>query len=242
MYGNITKSRFNTESYIEEPAIWIPDLTVYQGGYKSIYEGLQMSRAQVSYDGVVYWSAVGVIVLNHEFDLHYYPFDTQHLQMQIESWAHTKEQIDIQPNSEEPIYTSGLQYMDDIEWELVALHADPTETNDPSGNYTSIAFEFVIKRDGSTLTIVVLVPGVAVCMLGMMYFLLPLGSGERIPFLSTIILSEIMFLVMMTQFMPLTKKPPRIVEVFFVNSLILTTNASLVALLEFFARRRQYHE
>jgi hypothetical protein len=43
-----------------------------------------------------------------------------------------------------------------------------------------------------------IIPGVFVALLGSLYYYLPRGSGERISFLSTILLTEIMFLVMVT--------------------------------------------
>jgi len=43
-----------------------------------------------------------------------------------------------------------------------------------------------------------IIPGLLVALLGSLYYLLPRGSGERISYLATILLTEIMFLVMVT--------------------------------------------
>ena len=43
-----------------------------------------------------------------------------------------------------------------------------------------------------------IIPGVLVAFLGSLYFLLHRGTGERISYLATILLTEIMFLVMVT--------------------------------------------
>ena len=48
------------------------------------------------------------------------------------------------------------------------------------------------------MTVTVIVPGVAVSLLSLLYIFIPKGEGERLPYLSTIILTEIMFLVMLT--------------------------------------------
>jgi hypothetical protein len=43
-----------------------------------------------------------------------------------------------------------------------------------------------------------IIPGILVAFLGSLYYLLPMGTGERISYLATILLTEIMFLVMIT--------------------------------------------
>ena len=42
-----------------------------------------------------------------------------------------------------------------------------------------------------------IIPGILVALLGS-YYLLPRGTGERVSYLATILLTEIMFLVMIT--------------------------------------------
>ena len=48
------------------------------------------------------------------------------------------------------------------------------------------------------MTITVIVPGVIISLLSLLYILLPKGANERLPYLNAILLTEIMFLVMMT--------------------------------------------
>ncbi len=59
------------------------------------------------------------------------------------------------------------------------------------------------------------VPGILVASLGSMYYLLPRGSGERVSYLASILLTEIMFLVMVTQIVPLAKEIPQVGQMFF---------------------------
>lgn len=47
-----------------------------------------------------------------------------------------------------------------------------------------------------------IIPGILVAFLGSLYYLLPRGTGERVSYLATILLTEIMFLVMITQVVP----------------------------------------
>jgi hypothetical protein len=59
-----------------------------------------------------------------------------------------------------------------------------------------------------------IIPGVLVAFLGSLYYLLPIGTGERVSYLATILLTEIMFLVMITEFVPQSKIVPAIALMF----------------------------
>ena len=67
-----------------------------------------------------------------------------------------------------------------------------------AGHFSEIEYRVTIKRTGNTILCTIIIPGVVVCLLGLLYKLMPRGSGERVPYLSTVILTEIMFLVMLT--------------------------------------------
>jgi hypothetical protein len=77
-----------------------------------------------------------------------------------------------------------------------------------------------------------IIPGVFVALLGSLYYYLPRGSGDRISFLSTILLTEIMFLVMVTQVVPQTKVVPAIAYLFLEQTIILAVTMILVLFLD----------
>ncbi len=59
-----------------------------------------------------------------------------------------------------------------------------------------------------------IIPGILVAFLGSLYYLLPRGDGGRVSYLASILLTEIMFLVMITQVVPQTKIVPAIAYLF----------------------------
>ena len=67
-----------------------------------------------------------------------------------------------------------------------------------SGNFMELTYVVMMQRKGSTITVTVVAPGVVISLLGLFYIFLPRGSGERVPYLSTVILTDVMFLVMLT--------------------------------------------
>ena len=54
----------------------------------------------------------------------------------------------------------------------------------------------------------IIVPGALITFIGLMAIFLKRGSGERIAFLSTVMLTEVMFLVMLNNFVPISKSIP----------------------------------
>jgi Neurotransmitter-gated ion-channel transmembrane region len=79
------------------------------------------------------------------------------------------------------------------------------------------------------MLVCLIIPGILVAFLGSLYYLLPRGSGERVTYLASILLSEIMFLVMITQVVPQTKLIPDIAFMFL--SLTIMLIAMMIAVL-----------
>ena len=82
-------------------------------------------------------------------------------------------------------------------------------------------FTIQIHRNGGTMLVGMIIPGVLVAFLGTLYYLLPRGTGERISYLASILLTEIMFIVMVTQVVPLTKDIPGIALLFLYQTIML---------------------
>jgi hypothetical protein len=77
-----------------------------------------------------------------------------------------------------------------------------------------------------------IIPGILVAYLGSLYFLLPRGTGERVSYLATILLTEIMFLVMITQVVPQTKYIPKIAYMFLELTITLIVITVIVLIID----------
>lgn len=80
--------------------------------------------------------------------------------------------------------------------------------------------------------IAVIIPGVLVTFFGVNYWFLPVGDGQRSGFLVTVVLTEVMFLVMLTSFVPLSTEIPRVATLFLVYTAFLTVMSALVLCFE----------
>lgn len=79
----------------------------------------------------------------------------------------------------------------------------------------------------------IIIPGVAIALMSLLYNFLPSGNGERIPYLATIILTEVMFLVMLTNFLPLARDLPKIGSLFLALTLVLCVVTIPIVILEY---------
>ena len=119
-------------------------------------------------------------------------------------------------------------------------------TNDtlvwPSGSYSEATFKMTIKRQGSTITVTVIAPGLAITFMSLLYIFLPMGGGERVPYIATIILTEIMFLVMLTNFVPLSRDLPMLEALFFSLTILLCVMTIPIIILEWKVKKKQAQE
>jgi Neurotransmitter-gated ion-channel transmembrane region len=123
-------------------------------------------------------------------------------------------------------------YTDNIEWDFSDNKIEDVVLVQSQGTFRYKRFIVKIKREGGTMLVGMIVPGVLVAFLGSLYYLLPRGSGERISFLNTIILTEIMFLVMVTQVVPQTKNIPSIAILFLEETMMLSFLMIFVLLMD----------
>ena len=52
------------------------------------------------------------------------------------------------------------------------------------------------------MTVTLIVPGLFVCALAFLYVALPAGNSQRLPFLNMVLLSVIVFLMIMSELIP----------------------------------------
>ena len=77
-----------------------------------------------------------------------------------------------------------------------------------------------------------IIPGVFVAFLGSLYYFLPLGDGSRVSYLATILLTEIMFLVMVTQVVPQSKVIPAIAYLFLEQTITIAITMTVALFLD----------
>ncbi len=102
------------------------------------------------------------------------------------------------------------------------------------GAFSNVEFQIKIKRVGNTILNTVLVPGLALCYTCFLYVLIPLSSGERVAFLTTLLLTMVMFLVILNQFIPIARQAAKIELVFLTLTIVLSYMVVQVIIIDWF--------
>ena len=84
----------------------------------------------------------------------------------------------------------------------------------------------------------VIAPGLAIAYMSLLYLFLPKGGGERVPYLSTIILTVVMFLVMLTNFVPLSRDLPMLETLFLGLTILLVVMTIPIVVLEWKTKKK----
>ena len=90
-------------------------------------------------------------------------------------------------------------------------------------NQSASGLEVVIRvqREPSTLETGVIVPGVAISFLALLYILIKRDDNSRVGYLTTIMLTQVMFLTMITRFVPTARANPAFQELFLSLAMIV---------------------
>lgn len=193
--------------------IWIPDIYLYNTAELPL-ENLKYSRINVYSNGDVIWSRPGLLKSTCKFDLSYYPFDIQRCYMKFGSWVYTGNDLDLNIHSSN-IDITNMQLNE--EWELVntSFFRNSQKYDCCPESYIDIMFNFTLKRYSQHYTTNIIVPTIATSSLMIISLIVPWDSGERISFVTTVMLSIIVFLLILSENLPKSDANP------FLSQLIL---------------------
>ena len=171
----------------------------------SSFNGMMMTSASISHDGIVRWNAPAIYQSTCKIDITYFPFDEQHCSLRFGSWAYHGFQIDLKNRT-----TSGdiSAYIDNGEWTLVGM---PVKRNlffygccpEP---YPDVEFTVIIRRRALFYFINLLGPCVLISLITVLDFFMPADAGEKVTLGITILLALTVFLLLVAETMPPTSE------------------------------------
>eukprot|EP00347_Sterkiella_histriomuscorum_P015150 403358130 len=205
-YGGINQTWFKSDPQVQN-SIWIPDTYLQQDVGEGYLSNQQYTDIRVNSDGTVYWSRFGDLKILVTFDVGSYPYDEQTINMTFGSWIYPDNRIMPQFRSN-PLYIYDTFKIDHIEWNIVGSSYQTLNYVFSTGSYQHVNYQLQIRRKGNTLVVSVIVPCFLVGLASTFYYFLPKGQGERANYLATILLTEIMFLVMISQILPMSTQIP----------------------------------
>ncbi len=187
--------------------LWTPDTVIREDAGEEYLSDFKVTPIRVYNTGLVYWSRLGELTVAASLDFTAYPYDSQRINVTIGSWLQTDDRVhyNLRKLTGGFIIQNPLNwYMASPEWDIKSEKSKVEEITlvHPLGVNKYQKYSIFIKREGGTMLVGLIIPGILVGFLGSLYYLLPRGQEARVNYLAMILLTEIMFLVMITQVVP----------------------------------------
>jgi len=190
--------------------IWLPDIVLYNNA-DGEYVVTTMTKAILHHNGNVKWNPPAIFKSYCEIDVRYFPFDTQTCFMKFGSWSHNGLQMDLKHiNSDINLVEVGINlkdYYPSVEWDILSVpaerHARFYECC-PNEFYADIFFNITLRRKTLFYTVNLIIPCVGISCLSVLVFYLPADSGEKIALCISILLSQTMFFLLISEIIPST--------------------------------------
>ncbi len=211
-FWNTSKIIFYSDPDMDN-LIWTPDIYLYNTAELPM-EQLKKSRMSVYSNGNIIWSRPGLLKSTCKFDLSYYPFDIQKCHMRFGSWVYNGNDLDLQIHNSK-MDMSNMQLNE--EWKLIntSVKRNTKIYQCCPEEYIDILFEYTLKRYSQHYTSNIIIPTIATSSLMLISLIVPWDSGERISFVTTVMLSIIVFLLILSENLPKSDAYP------FLSQLIL---------------------
>ncbi|XP_071946483.1 neuronal acetylcholine receptor subunit beta-4-like [Antedon mediterranea] len=195
-YGNLTII------HVPVSDLWKPDLVLYNNA-NGPYDVIQLTKANVFYNGTVSWQPPAVFKSACDIEVTYFPFDEQTCKMKFGSWTHDYSLIDLEAMQKQ---IDQGQYWPNAEWDIVETpiqkHTIKYECCEEI--YVDLTFVFVLHRKPLFYVVTMVVPCLLITTLTIFIFYVPPNSGEKVTLCTSILLAVIVFLLLIAELIPST--------------------------------------
>lgn len=148
---------------------------------------------------------MGRIVKSHcEFDVRFYPFDTQTCGITMSTWMYSKEQILL--DTIKPISVLMEFFKENGEWEYLRYSTSNEDTTSAGVTFQQLTFNFTFRRRPSYYFMNYILVGTLLAWLLCLIFKLPAESGEKVGYTLTVLLTYTVYLTIVLDNIPRTSQ------------------------------------
>jgi hypothetical protein len=181
--------------------IWLPNF-VNTNPYRKVSGlGSDLMTVAIKASGLCTWIPVQTFDVICDADVTKYPFDTQYCKLKFILWDHTIEDVSVSVSM--PEVGLSLYEVHGL-WDIQKTHLYSQTTIHKDNE---IIVGFWLNRRSRYYTVSLIIPLLSISMLMSFVFLLPPGSGERVGFITTVLLSYIVFLTIIQDKLPESSEP-----------------------------------
>ncbi|KAK3747579.1 hypothetical protein QZH41_015806, partial [Actinostola sp. cb2023] len=212
-------------SIVVDPSeIWTPDVglmnnadeTISVAGGKEIFK----TAVIIQSDGLCTWRSPATFRSDCEIDVRYWPFDTQKCLLMFSSYTMGKNQLALEmykqtKNKADNFATNG-------DWTVKGIRVNRQEVQNSccKTKFDAVHFEVILKRKPLYFILNLITPSAVLCFLTLLSFAIPTESGERIGFITTLLLAMTVYLLLIAEVLPETSNQLPITGLLFVLTIV----------------------
>ncbi|XP_032221345.1 neuronal acetylcholine receptor subunit alpha-7 isoform X2 [Nematostella vectensis] len=224
---NLHKTRFSPKE------IWVPDVSLINNGDKLVHVagGAELFNADtvVRQSGKVDWIAQASFTSTCNLRVRFWPMDDQFCTLTFSSWTYTESEIALKMDN------SGLTtgHLSNNEWDILNITVKRgllDHNNCCDANFSSVSYTIHMRRKPLFLLFYLASPAVILAALSLASFAIPAESGERIGFVTTILLAMMVFLLLLPEYLPENADELPIIGILLVITLIIITTVLLATI------------
>ncbi|XP_026089798.1 5-hydroxytryptamine receptor 3B-like [Carassius auratus] len=203
-----------TEISLSSDAIWVPDIIISE--FVDVGKSPVIPYVYVNCTGTVKnYKPIQVVSACH-LEIYAFPFDKQNCTLTFRSWLHSVNEVDLALwRPAEEIANDTREFMNDGEWELLSVPSHYWILNIEDRDYAQIQFNVLIRRRPLLYVVSLLIPSIFLMVVDVTSFYLPLTSGTRITFKTSILLGYTVIRVNMMDEIPATAIKTPLIGTFF---------------------------
>ncbi|XP_075249528.1 neuronal acetylcholine receptor subunit alpha-3-like [Convolutriloba macropyga] len=213
----------------EMNTVWRPDIFPFNdvNSYDpNMYE--DAIPIKVTNEGNAMWFQPVVLTSTCSMDVRDFPYDTQRCTISYGPWQHTADEVDIFCEKDT---VDVLSYTEHTQWVLRETSCERLEDYFQEKRFSHLQYELVFERLNTFYTKNLLLPNALLLGVTALVFFLPVDCGERIGYGVTLTLALCVNLMIVTEYIPETSRTFPDVGNYFLNSIILSTLAIILAAL-----------
>ncbi|XP_039618356.1 5-hydroxytryptamine receptor 3B [Polypterus senegalus] len=208
------------EISLSSDAIWVPDIIISE--FVDVGRSPYLPYVYVNSSGMVKNYKPIQVVSACSLEMYAFPFDKQNCTLTFRSWLHTVNEVDLAMwRTFEEVKNEKRAFMNDGEWELVAIPARYEQLHMETRDYAQIQFNVIIRRRPLLYVVSLLIPSIFLMVVDVMSFYLPPNCGTRITFKASLLLGYTVFRVNISDDLPATAIQTPLIGVFFAACMAL---------------------
>ncbi|XP_059406008.1 5-hydroxytryptamine receptor 3A-like [Carassius carassius] len=190
---------------VKKDMLWTPDILIKES-IKTEFGTKQSPYVQLNFWGMSVSVDILALTTACKMDLYRFPFDTQICNITLHSAVYTKEELTINPfsNNKSLSQESKELFQAQGEWELLSIDISDYTSNFLWNSQDLLIYQITIKRRPLLYVMNIILPVFVFLVLDVMSFFIDASGTEKLSFKVTLLLSVSVLLLILNDTLPST--------------------------------------